>query len=119
MFYIISRSHKIWLVKKVIMAHKIYILLIISDVSKPSMNSLCFAPLSLFSIFLWVFVFKYCNNHRIFSCVETLIYSADSLRVVVYNKLVKVFLTVSKSDPYMKPRWIKTDTVFEERRNVT
>lgn len=119
MFYIIAQSHKIWLEKKIIVAHKIYILLIISDVNKPSMNSLCSVPLSLFSIFLWVFVFKYYNNHRIFSCVETLIYSADSLRVVVYNKLVKVFLTVSKSNPYMKPRWIKTDIVFEERRNVT
>ena len=69
------------------MVHQKYILLITSDVSKASMNLLCFAPLSLLSI--GVFVFKYSNNHGIFSCVETLIYSADSLRVVVYNKLVK------------------------------
>lgn len=66
----------------------IYIL-IISYVNKPSMKSLCFVPLILFFIALGVLVFTYSNSHGIFSCVETLIYSADFLRVVVYNKLVK------------------------------
>lgn len=68
------------------------------------MNSLCFVPLTLFSIALGVFVFTYSNNRGIFSCVETLIYSADFLRVVVYNKLVKSVCESFQTQPQREAR---------------